>query len=122
MIGERYWSTGIMIEEHGRHGWAVWLDYLDDGFCEEASTEGRLRVRYLVSTEHLPNAIDTLRQDAERLGVRFGPTLDVPPTIYYECDGEGEEWPVPDDWRGIANGQARRLGWKECYSTEEVAT
>lgn len=113
MIGRGYWSTGIMVRYYQDDGWAVTLDFLDDGFCQDGSTEGTLRVRYIES--ELSTAIDTIKADAERLGIRW-----ERPTIYMHGDGEDAEADYPRAWRAWVNREALRLGWRPIYR-ERVA-
>jgi hypothetical protein len=133
MIGNSYWATGITVR-YGysgmdRYGWAATVDFYDNGFCDDdtdaktISTQGTLKTRYFVregtgaDADGLAAAVDAVKQDADRFGVRFGgATL---PTVYYEGDGEDEDWPPPDGWRGMVNAQAERLGWKPLYATED---
>lgn len=109
-----YWSTGITIcREYS--GWKIYLKFFDGGFCEKDSTEGELRVRYLVKDEELSRAIDVLKADAERFGIdlKYGT---VHGTIYYEGDGEAESaCPPPKDWREIATREAERIGFRAIY-------
>lgn len=120
MIGSQYWSTGIAVKYIAPIGnspaaWAVSLEFLDDGFCGNASTEGSLRVRYV--REDLSAMIDTLKADAERLGICFkrgGGTA----TVYMIGDGESALEDYPPNWKRIVNDQARRLGWQPCYKEE----
>ena len=113
MIGEGYWSTGIMVRYYADgEQWSISLSFLDDGFCDTASTEGELRLRYL--TQDLGVGIDTLKADAERLGLRWA---NVPgcPTIYMDGDGEDGGRDYPEGWRETIRDQARRLGWVPTY-------
>jgi hypothetical protein len=107
MIGMRYWSTGITIG--GERGcWSVWLEFLDDGWLDLASTEGTLRVRYTLDTrEELERAIDTLIADAERLGIEWITTVGCPTVYAKDSEDPGHEQ--------IANEQAERLGWSPAY-------
>lgn len=129
MIGSHYWSTGITLRYSTLRGsqgaWAARVDYLDDGFASDdtdagkISTEGGIRTRYFVedgtTTEALTAVIDTVKADAERLGIVWRDR----PHLYYECDGEDPEWPAPDGWRTTLNAQAARLGWEPIYAPEE---
>jgi hypothetical protein len=120
MVGPRYWSTGISIRWHADNDeWSVSLEFKDDGFCEEASTEGKLTLRYRVSD--LSTAIDTLKADAERLGIVWNTAVPACPTIYVEDDGEWEDRDYPPGWRGVVNAQAARLGWFPCYREPATA-
>lgn len=110
MIGPAYWTTGVTLKPHGR-GWVVTLEFLDDGFAQQGSTEGTLRYRYV--TKDLDEAIDTLIEDATRLGIQFGVGT-LGPTVYIDGDGEPPEGDRPD-LREVANEQARRIGWQQIY-------
>ena len=77
------------------------------------ATEGRLRVCYQV--DDLTRAIDTLKADAERIGITW-----KDPTIYYPGDGEWEDVEYPPDWREITVVQSERLGWRAVYGKDEV--
>jgi hypothetical protein len=113
MIGERYWSTGIMIAPT-TGGWAVSLQFYDDGFAQDDATEGTMRVRYLVADAQLEHALRVLRADAERLGIRFGVGPELRPTVYAE-DDENETA------RRRANQLADALGWTPAYRLQETS-
>lgn len=113
MVGAQYWSTGITFQEFGRSGeYSVWCDFYDDGFATPESTEGRLDVRYV--TKDLTHAIDTLKEDAERLGLRWGGDS-IGPTVFVKDDGATEEDGDRPELRRLANEHARRLGWHATY-------
>jgi hypothetical protein len=118
VIGNHYWSTGIKIKVRDGQ-YSVSLQFLDNGFCEAASTEGKLFVRYLV--DDLDVALDTLKADAERLGIVWlDPGQDEGiATVYCEHDGELDDGDHPE-LRRVANEQAVRLGWRPIYSREPV--
>lgn len=130
MIGNRYWSTGIIVRSMGDK-WAATVEYFDDGFASDdanarrISTEGRLHTRYMVEdgnhVDALTVVIDTVKADAERLGIEFKSATGL--HVYYEGDGENPEWPPPDGWRQMVDAQSRRLGWEPFYtlSPAEVA-
>ena len=46
MIGSSYWSTGISVAwQHagdGDYGWAANLEFLDAGFCNDATDTGQV--------------------------------------------------------------------------------
>lgn len=111
-----YWSTGISIQKIDDK-WSVSLDYKDDGWAgdEGVSTEGHLRCRY--GQLDLSAAIDTLKADAERLGITFD--TGIGPRIYYPGDGEWKDVEYPEGWRLIADAQAVRLGWQPMYGALE---
>lgn len=130
MIGDGYWASGITVR-YGysgmdRYGWGAKVDFYDSGFCDDdtdagaVSTQGTLSTRYFVregtgaDADGLATAVDVVKQDAERLGIRFGGA--TPPVVYYEGDGEDEDWPPPDGWRGMVDAQAQRLGWRGIYT------
>lgn len=133
MIGNGYRATAITVR-YGysgmdRYGWAATVDFYDNGFCNDdtdaksISTQGTLKTRYLVregtgaDADGLAAAVDVVKQDADRLGIRFGGATS--PTVYYEGDGEDEDYTPPDGWRGMVNAQAERLGWKPLYVPED---
>ena len=133
MIGNGYWSTGITVtwqySGSGDYGWAASLEYLDDGFCNDdadvgrVSTEGTLHTRYAVrqgeTADALTVVIDTIKADAERLGIRWG-AVTPGATVYYKGDGEDEDFPPPDGWREMVNAQAERLGWQSGYRMDAM--
>jgi hypothetical protein len=117
-----YWSTGITVRYGysggGQYGWSARLDFYDDGFANDdtagqsVSTEGRLVTRYFVcdgeKASGLSIALDVLRADAEKLGIRFNDEA----TLYYAADGEDLDNPPPDGWRAALGAEAARIGWK----------
>lgn len=125
MIGNGYWSTGIIIDYRyaggGDHGWAAKVEYLDDGFCDDdadvprISTEGELRTRYAIrqgkTADALTVVIDTIKADAERLGVRWQPDS----RVFYKNDGHTEDAP-PNGWREMVDAQSARIGWIGLYT------
>jgi FAD/FMN-containing dehydrogenase len=132
MIGGGYWATGVTVDHHPDYGWIATVEFHDDGFAEQGSTEGILRTRYfcgdgvLVSdkvTDALTTQIDLVIADAERLGIAFGRYPELPPAVYYKGDGEDPDYPAPDGWRTLLNRQAARLGW-HCHHDDaaEVAS
>jgi hypothetical protein len=113
MIGDRYWSAGIILK-YGHSAWSAQVDFFDDGVLKDECTEGNLRTRYFVSIEL---AIDTVKADAERLGIEF-----LTPSLLGYCDGLSEDWPMPKGWRGLLIEQAERIGWNCHYQAEtEIA-
>lgn len=117
MIGVRYWSTGITITPDRERGqWNASLTFLDNGFCQADATEGELRLRYFV--DDLAVGLDTLIQDAERLGIEWV-NFSGGPTIYVPQDGELDDGDHPE-LRAAANEQALRLGWKPAYTYDEA--
>lgn len=113
MVGDKYWSTGISLKWDGHGLWAAECKFLDSGFCQDESTEGVLRTRYFVDLEM---AIDTLKQDVERLGIEWHDAI-----LYGHKDGESEEYPLPVNWKEIIKNQADRIGFGFPYLLEEVS-
>lgn len=117
MIGDGYWASGIVVKyrEHS-DDWSASVDFLDDGFCQDDSTEGRLHTRYFIGgSEALTRAIDVVKADAERLGIRFGVLDGETGRIYAHQDGEDPEYPMPDGWRELLAWQSERIGWTPTY-------
>jgi len=114
VIGPGYWYTGAMCEftPDGKVG--AYLDFYDDGFAQDGSTEGRLRVRHLVDRHALVPALRLLIEDAARLGLR--PTSgDFSPTLYVHGDGEDASVFLPHDWRAILRSACTEIGWRYLY-------
>jgi hypothetical protein len=120
MIGDHYWSTGIIVKYGGRaeyqDEWAASLTFHDDGFAQKGTTEGTLTTRYF---EPLAQAIDTIKADAEKLGIVFRPTVTRAPHIFAYEDGLSDDWPMPDGWRKLLHEQAERIGWDCIYIREK---
>lgn len=119
MTRKRYWSTGIRIEytEHRVPAWGGEVDFFDDLLAEQDSSRGEISTYGHVQTRHfVPSAAshrdaltlvtDTLIRDAERLGIEFRE-----PTIYATGEGVDPDYPFPDNWIGLLEEQADRLGW-----------
>lgn len=111
MIGNGYWSTGISLKYSEGHGWSAKCKFLDNGFCQDKSTEGKLYSRYFGPLEVV---IDNVKADAEKLGIEF-----QEPVIYGHADGESKKWPLPPNWKTILKGQADRIGWGFPYCLEK---
>ena len=116
MIGNGYWATGITVAwSRWPNGWIASVEFFDDGFTEQGSTQGKLSTRYWShdpGEETLARQIDLVKADAERLGIRFVATGADKPSLYYQGDGEDPEWPAPEGWRELLGRQAARLGWR----------
>lgn len=119
MIGKRYWSTGIRLNYSGDRdpAWGGELDYYDEGFNDDEpeqgmiSTNGHLRTRYYVPTrgghrDALATVTDTLKRDAEQLGIEFRD-----PMIYAAGDGDDPDCPMPPGWIDLLEEEAERHGW-----------
>jgi len=115
MIGPNYWTTGIVVlfappapcSDKPRYG--AWLEFFDDGWAQDGSTEGKLRIRY-VETD-LAAALDVLIADAKRLGIEFKNVIGDAPILYVKGDGEDVSVYLPADWGEQLQAQATRLGW-----------
>jgi hypothetical protein len=122
-------STGITLtwQQHAGHdrgvpfgGWRAEAAFYDDGFADDdacagqVATEGVLCTRYAVRDGRIRSglsiAIDTVRADAERLGIQFSGSHGTP-CLYYEGDGENPKAPPPQDWRRLLAAEAARIGW-----------
>jgi hypothetical protein len=108
MVGEKYWSIGIVLKWNENHGWSATVDFMDDGFCDSQSTEGNLHTRYFGPVEQ---AIDVVLADAQRLGIEFKSNIAGKPFLLYTGDGENKDWPAPPNWKSILREQARRIGF-----------
>jgi hypothetical protein len=132
MIGNGYWAVGITVRYSysgmNRYGWGASIDFCDDGFCSDntdsgtISTEGTIRTRYYVHEGNDPDvdaltvAIDVIKADAERIGIRFRHDGMMTPHVYYKGDGEDKAYPPPVGWRELIDAQSARLGWEGLYA------
>lgn len=124
MIGEQYWATGLIlrpslqrVNQSDRVRWSVRVEFYDDGWAQDGSTEGVLHSRY--PEDDLAQAIDTLRQDAAKLGIRFE-RVGLLPFLSIEGDGKSQDWPSPPGWRALLREQAARIGF-DTYELAEAA-
>lgn len=108
MLGDRFWSTGIIIKKHGLGRWSIWADFYDAGFALQDSVKGRLEMHYDI--DDLGRGIDILLLDIQRLGIELRE-----PTVCTSQDGELSDGDHPE-LREAANKQALRLGWEPAYS------
>ena len=119
MIGDGVWACGIYIDQQDDGTWTVRVAFEDDGFIGDDrpafgvfAVAGQFGLRYPVASEHLANAIDTVKADAEHLGIRWTmPYIGWPDntgTIYAAGDRE--------DLRPVANLHAERIGWQGIYA------
>ena len=116
MVGDGYTSTGIVLTwaswQHGRN-WSASLTFEDDGALGEwQTTAGELHTRYFCPTAG--DAIDLLKADAERLGIKWINPVPVhggEAKLYYIGDGENPEWPPPPGGFEILLVEAKRIGW-----------
>lgn len=120
MIGTAYWYTGVRVTHCGGK-WGASLEFLDDGFCQDASTQGTLTTRYYLPS--LTQAIDTLIADATRLGF-VSCAATTPVWIHLDADDPGVTEGWPPDWRRIIGEEAARRGWacrQECADAAKGA-
>jgi hypothetical protein len=94
MIGEQYWANGIIATYFGEDQWGLQIDFLDDGFCNEESTQGSIKTRYITS---LDNGIETLIKDAKKLGIKLNDDF----ILYAYQDGYSKDHPMPKNWISI---------------------
>lgn len=116
MIGDKYWSTGIIVQwrrDKKKENWTAHVKYFDSGCCKNGSTEGILRMRYWESD--LDKVVDTIKADAEKLGIEFVRKEGLSPYVCMEGDGEIKGKEYPEGWRKIIDDQARRIGWDPIY-------
>lgn len=121
--GSGHWSPGITVS-HNNGKWSASVDFLDDGFMNDnpntgaISTEGTLHTRYFVKdgekVDGLTAAIDTVKADAERLGITWRRSS-MTPCVHMRGDAEDPDWPAPDGWRELVNAQSERIGWTPFY-------
>jgi hypothetical protein len=122
MIGSEYWTTGITVRYGysggGSNGWGASLDFYDDGFAEDDSTQGTLATRYFArGDDALTRALDTLKADAERLGIQFVGSAGLPPGLWYTDD---LDFPAPAGWYETLSEQADRIGFRTHHSADHV--
>lgn len=119
MIGRNYWYTGITIRQVGpvnerfpKGAWTAELKYYDNGFCDTASTEGTLHLRYQVPD--IVEGVKTLAEDAAILGLRANAAGG--PWIYYYQDGEAENDDFrPDNWAEVCAEVAAAVGFSAVH-------
>ncbi|ONH58345.1 hypothetical protein CcI49_23100 [Frankia sp. CcI49] len=128
MYGPIHWATGITVSANERPDgavrWGATVAFYDGGFVDtedvdagDISTEGEIRTKYCVAStetaDGLTVAIDTIKADANRLGIEFrGHFPGSAPALYVNGDGEWPDVWLPENWRGRLAEQARRLGWR----------
>lgn len=115
MIGQNYWATGVKIIYDGSAQWTARLEFFDSGFCQDASTEGVLHLRYFVSD--IAAGVKTLLADARRLGIVNA--VDFPRLhIYVEADGASSA-NLPADWRAVVAAVAAANDLESIYAKEQ---
>ena len=100
MIGTEYWAVHIVLgfgrhasEEEGLWRAAATMEFYDNGWCEDASTQGELQTRYFIEPTE---AVRVVVADARKLGIVF---RNDPLPIYVPADGEDPDVSLPADWR-----------------------
>lgn len=126
MHGNYYWALGITVSANqqadGGVRWGASAKFYDNGLVDtedpdagDISTEGEIRTRRFVdsteTTDGLATAIDTVKRDAERLGITFEPH-DGSPMLYVRGDGEWPDVWLPANWQERLTEQAERLEWR----------
>lgn len=116
----KYYSTGITISpvdvdiKTGDTIWKVSASFVDKLFCNHNSTEGEMSVRYQVTD--LVQAVKTLKDDMESLGIVFG-IGNVKPTIYIPNDSENPHFDACFDDIDMV---CKALGWENIYKRSLV--
>jgi hypothetical protein len=116
MIGEFMWSTGITIDRQDDGKMTVAVHLEDDGWLgddrpgHQYAITGDLRIRYPQPMNNLASAIDTIKRDAEKLGVRW-----LLPRTGVQA-GKGTVYAERDDLQELANVHAVRIGWEPTYA------
>lgn len=107
------WSTGITIHYgyagSDRHGWGAKCTFDQGTPCKLGYINGTIKTRYYEKT--LAQAIQCVRDMANRLGVIFVSSIFDAPMIDYEGDGESTNYPPPENWRAMLQEEAKRIGW-----------
>lgn len=114
MIGNNYWATGIIATYHGENQWGLEIIFLDDGFCNEESTQGSIKTRYLTG---LDNGIETLISDAKRLGIELKDNF----VLYAFQDGFSKDYPMPKNWISIFENACEKHNLTMIYKETENA-
>ncbi len=112
MIGQQYWANGIIATYFGDNQWGLQIDFLDDGFCNEESTQGSIKTRYLTN---LDNGIKTLIEDAKNLGIKFNDGF----TLYAYQDGASKDYPMPENWVSIFEKACEKHNLAMIYKEKE---
>lgn len=117
MVGKGYWSIGVHLKPFNDR-WIARVEFCDDGFCENGSTEGALRIRYPATREELIAEVRTLIEDAKRLGIEF--RNPIKPSVYMENDGrENGALAFPNDWKEVVAEVAERFSLRDPYAEKE---
>ena len=103
MVGDKYSTSGIVVRFLEVGLWSAEINFVDEGFANEASTEGTLRTSRFID---LAQAIDIIIADAERLGIRWRWKA-----ICTYKDSRGY-WFSPYDGGELVKAQAERVGFE----------
>ena len=108
MYKDKLFATGITVwygyGGSDGYGWWAKADFSDFGHCDRGSVHGEIKTKY---ADDLSFSIDTVKRDAEGMGIEFvgiGPQMR--PFIFV-TDGE-----KPDGWEEMIREQVERLGWR----------
>lgn len=109
MYKDKLFSTGIVVwygyGGGGKYGWWAKVNFSDFGHCDRGSVQGSIQTKY---ADDLSFSIDTIRQDAEGMGIEFvGVGPQMRPFIFV-TDAE-----KPDGREEMIKTQTERLGWRQ---------
>lgn len=118
MIGKLF-STGITLKYgytgSNKHGWWASITINDMGHCEDGSVRGKLSTSY--GHQDPAFSIDTIKADAERMGIEFLGVADEQPFLLYTDDAN---YPAPENTREVLEREANRIGWSFSFDGEYV--
>jgi hypothetical protein len=113
MYGDTLFSLGIIVwyayAGDNKYGWLAQVEFRDYGHCEPNSIRGKI-----ITTSYgipLSRAIDTIKTDAEKLGIKFAQFEEISPYLFYLNDGDSKDYPPPADWRTLLKKEAKRIGF-----------
>lgn len=116
MYGDKLAAVGIIVwygyKGNGEYGWWAKVKYQDFGHCDRGSVMGNIRTKYADSLQY---SIDTIKRDAEKIGIEFVKMDGLTPAITYLNDGEWGDYPPPDGWRESLLEEAIRIGFIHPY-------
>jgi hypothetical protein len=106
-------SAGIIVKYgyggSGNYGWWAKVEFEDLGHCDRGSIKGSITTKY---ADKLAYSIDTIKADAEKLGIQFYNNPGVMPFLFYLRDGEDVDYPPPSGWKETLRTEANRIGFK----------
>jgi len=112
MHNNKLYASGIAVWHDGHEGWRAKVTFDDFGHCDRGSIHGHIATKY---ADELSYSVDTIKQDAEKLGIIFYSIPDFAPTVFYPGDGEWPEYLPPNNWREILRQEAKRIGFYCIY-------